>query len=200
MPSGGTFLLDRARESVREVCKATNFWQQKVEYPIERDREEYELPHSGFDFCQMLAIHILFTDQQESHNNRLSDGSQDDVDMGIDVSIWRFLRLKSYDLAHDAKLVLKFSLMPRMDSEQFPQLLYNQHCELLRLCCLKNMGSFQQDEMRKRTGINWAMMYREQLIAEKARMREYNGPIDVYPYYGTIESEGYGGGGSGGYL
>lgn len=162
------------RTAVREVCRDTNLIAHTESYEW-KDDGIYRLDHVGYAYNQIVG---MWVDEHQELSSRLDPDFHKNVRVFDDHAILRFPEPKFYgDLFPnrlDRKLTIKFSLMPRTDSEDFPALLYDQNERLVQVAVLKNLGPFIKEGNRRTSyGGTYKREYDELLQAVKLRNSQY---------------------------
>lgn len=177
----GPWLVESARNAVRRVCRDLNVLQERRTFDRNKEELTYELDHTGYDFSQFLGAYY----GEEHSLNRLDASNFVDIRVGRDVTVWTFTNQEQH---YFDKLLVRYSIMPSIESQGFPRLVQSQFNEILRLALLADIMPYVHSKNKRVPVKDYDMEYNSMLRDEKYRAsRGYGG--DAIPMFTEGESD-----------
>lgn len=158
------------RTGVREVCRDTKLLADISEHDW-RDDGVYRLDHAGYEFNEIGGVWV---DKHQELGSRLDPSFSSRTRIYEGYTLMLFPDPEYYGSLFpdrlDRKLTIRFSMMPRVDSQDFPALIYGQNERLVQVAVLKNLGAFIKEGNRRTSyGATYKREYDELLRGVKLR-------------------------------
>lgn len=155
------------RTGVREVCRDTSVLNTLQEYDWQEDGI-YRMDHDGFDFGQVMGFYL---DEPDHINGRFDPEFIAHIDETTSYADLHFPHHEDWGTAlKGRKLYLRFSVLPSVDSTEFPKQIYRSSERLVQVAVLKNFSSFTRTGNRNASyGGTYQTEYSRLLRTIKAR-------------------------------